>query len=102
MGGKPNRSRPSAVSSPVLGIEGGGTKTIALFADRQGTILQRREFAALNIKLLTDRELVHCLQLIRRHFIIHPSSISLCCAGCRTKADRKRLYDLATRVWPQS
>jgi N-acetylmuramic acid 6-phosphate etherase len=71
-----------------LGIEGGGTKTIALTSDGQ-----RRAFGPLNLKLATDRQILAVLRPFK------PERAAICLAGCRTEADRQRLRQLAHRAW---
>ncbi len=71
-----------------LGIEGGGTKTIALTSDGR-----RRVFGPLNLKLATDREILAVLRPFQ------PERAAICLAGCRTESDRQRLRQLARRVW---
>ena len=78
----------------VLGIEGGGTKTVALLAT--GARIQRRQFDALNLKLSTDRQI---LTLLRQ---FQPTRAAICLAGCRTTADRNRVHRLAKRAWPKA
>jgi N-acetylmuramic acid 6-phosphate etherase len=76
----------------ILGIEGGGTKTVALFSDGR-----RLKFGPLNLKLSSDRQI---LDLFRRITGAEkPASVAICVAGCRTAADRARLRTLAGRVW---
>jgi N-acetylmuramic acid 6-phosphate etherase len=71
-----------------LGIEGGGTKTIALTSDGR-----RRVCGPLNLKLSTDRQ----LRVVLRQF--KPERAAICLAGCRTETDRHRLQQLAYRAW---
>jgi len=78
----------------ILGIEGGGTKTVALLAT--GTRRQRWQFGALNLKLSTDRQILAVLRQFQ------PVRAAICLAGCRTIADRARLRRLARRAWPQA
>ena len=78
----------------ILGIEGGGTKTVALLADATGPIVARRQFGPLNLKLASDRQVLAVL----RHF--KPVAAAICLAGCRTATDRTRLRRLARRAWP--
>jgi len=80
----------------VLGIEGGGTKTIALLADARGHILKRLEFGPLNLKLTSDRQILAVLRRFR------PMRAAICLAGCRTETDRQRLRQLARRAWPRA
>ena len=94
MGGEPT---PDAY---FLGIEGGGTRTVALLADRHGRILSRLESGPFNLKLLSDAEARQRLRGIKRGLASRPTSLALCLAGCRTDADRSRARALAERVWP--
>jgi N-acetylmuramic acid 6-phosphate etherase len=71
-----------------LGIEGGGTQTIALTSDGH-----RRVFGPLNLKLATDRQILNVLRQFQ------PERAALCLAGCRTESDRQRLRQLARRAW---
>ena len=82
------------MTGTLLGIEGGGTKTVALLADAAGKIVSRRQFGALNLKLASDRQILAILRNFK------PTAAALCLAGCRTSADRTRLHRLAQRVWP--
>jgi len=83
-----------------LGIEGGGTRTVALLADEHGRILRRLESGPLNLKLSSDREVLKRLRDIKRHLASHPSFVALCLAGCRTVGDRARARACVERVWP--
>src|SRR6266404_4367877 len=94
MGGEPTDARR------FLGIEGGGTRTVALLADERGHVLKRLEVGPLNLKLLSDSNVLKRLREIRRR-APQPSSLALCLAGCRDAADRSRARSLAERVWPQ-
>jgi N-acetylglucosamine kinase-like BadF-type ATPase len=71
-----------------LGLEGGGTQTVALTSDGV-----RRQFGPLNLKLATDRQIRAVLRQFR------PARAALCLAGCRTESDRRRLRRLARQVW---
>jgi len=71
-----------------LGIEGGGTKTVALTSTGQ-----RRAFGPLNLKLATARQILAVLRQFR------PDRAAICLAGCRAAADRHRLRQLARRAW---
>jgi N-acetylmuramic acid 6-phosphate etherase len=94
MGGEPR------VGACFLGIEGGGTRTVALLADRPGKILSRIESGPLNLKLSPDAAVVHRLREIKQGLVCRPTSLALCLAGCRTVADRSRARVLVERVWP--
>jgi len=78
----------------ILGLEGGGTRTVALLANAAGQIEQRLTFGPLNLKLATDRQ----IRAILRQF--RPTRAAVCLAGCRTAADRQRVRALAQACWP--
>ena len=82
------------MADSILGIEGGGTKTVALLAT--GTRIQRRQFGPLNLKLATDRQILTVLRQFK------PARAAICLAGCRSAADRARLHQLARRAWPKA
>jgi N-acetylmuramic acid 6-phosphate etherase len=84
----------------VLGIEGGGSRTVALLADSRGRIRRRLELGPLNLKLSTDAQVLSILRRIRSAFRVSPSTLSVCAAGCRSETDRERLRQLARRAWP--
>src|SRR5271170_930237 len=94
MGGEPR------ANACFLGIEGGGTRTVALLADRRARILSRLEAGSLNLKLSSEAVVLHRLREIKRGLASRPTSVGLCLAGCRTVADRSRARALAERVWP--
>src|ERR1700691_1183956 len=95
MGGEP------AAEPYFLGVEGGGTRTVALLADGRGKILQRFESGPLNLKLLSDAGVLRRLRGIKRGLTVRPSSLAICFAGCRTSADHARARALTARVWPR-
>src|SRR6266404_1087913 len=94
MGGDPK------AASFFLGIEGGGTRTVALLADARGQICKRFELGPLNLKLASDADVFRRLREIKSRTALRPSSWSLCLAGCRTSIDRARVRSLAERIWP--
>ena len=94
MGGEPR------ADDCFLGVEGGGTRTVALLADRRARILSRLESGSLNLNLSSDAAVLHRLREIKRGLASHPASLALCLAGCRTPADHSRARALAERVWP--
>ena len=82
------------MADSILGIEGGGTKTVALLAT--GTTIRRRQFGPLNLKLASDRQLLAVFRQFR------PTRAAICLAGCGSVADRDRVRRLARRVWPKT
>jgi len=95
MGGDPK------AGSFFLGIEGGGTRTVALLADARGQIRKRFELGPLNLKLASNTDILRRLREIKSRAAVRPSSWALCLAGCRTAADRARLRSLAEHIWPR-
>ena len=92
------RAEPNQEIAPVyLGIECGGTRTVAL---SQGAQLQRQEFPAANLRLITDAQLVRHLRAIARAMPA-PTALAIGMAGARTPADRGRIRRAAAAVWRQ-
>jgi N-acetylmuramic acid 6-phosphate etherase len=82
----------------TLGIEGGGTRTIALLADARGREIQRGEFGPGNVRLLDDRELTRLFKRIAKKFS-QPDAIGLGLAGVRNETDRVRVRAEVAKVW---
>jgi N-acetylmuramic acid 6-phosphate etherase len=86
-------------SAPLyLGIEGGGTRTVALLADAAGVLIQRKEFGPANFRLLKSEQLRQHLLLVARSFP-KPSGVAIGLAGTRTAEDRTKLGQIAETVW---
>lgn len=88
--------------SLFLGIECGGTHSVALLAKDGSTEAVQHEAGPANIRLLTDPQLV---SLFRELSAIHkksasPKGIAIGMAGARTEADRERIRSAAGKVWP--
>ncbi len=97
------RSRKS-VSVPrpsrtVLGIEAGGTRTVALLAAADNRALARFETGPANLRLLTDTELRASLRQIAQRFP-GPGAIGIGMAGAREESDRRRIRAAAAVAWP--
>ncbi len=89
-------TRPS--TNPVLlGIEAGGTRTVALAA---GPRTVRREFGPANLRLLSDAQLVRHFRAVAKE-MPRPAGIAIGMAGARTKADRERIRRAAAKAWPR-
>ncbi len=82
-----------------LGIEGGGTRTVALLADSRGHFLQRLEAGPANVKLLSDTQLIDLLRSIAAAFP-RPDTLAIGMAGARSELDWQRIRDAAATVWP--
>ncbi len=90
----------SATSPQIyLGIEGGGTRTVALLANERGSLLQRHEFGPANVKLLKDAELIRHFRAISEAFP-RPNALAIGLAGAREEKDWQRIRIAAAKVWP--
>ena len=88
-----------ALASPaVLGIECGGTRSVALFVD--GPHAREWNGGPANLRLLDDTRLRRHLRSIARTFSA-PSAIAIGMAGARTEADWQRIRVAAAKVWPR-
>ena len=88
--------KPIARASVVLGIEAGGTRTVALVPE---PLLVRREFGPANLRLLDDAKLAAHFRAIARA-MPHPTALGIGMAGARTEADRERIRRAAAVAWP--
>ncbi|HKS38489.1 MAG TPA: N-acetylmuramic acid 6-phosphate etherase [Verrucomicrobiae bacterium] len=93
------KSAPSARAPLFLGIEGGGTRTVALLVDAQERLVRRIETGPANLRLLTDDKLVSQLRSLGSR-PPEITSVAVGLAGARTEADRERIRRAAGRVWP--
>ena len=84
-----------------LGIEGGATRTVALLADAEGTLLQRVEVGPGNLRLLTDAELTNLFRSIRAS-TAPPTSVAIGLAGARSQKDWDHIQSLAAAIWPRT
>ncbi|MFM2082773.1 MAG: hypothetical protein RL380_1464, partial [Verrucomicrobiota bacterium] len=83
-----------------LGIEGGGTRTVALLADAYGQLVKRVEAGPANLRLLTDAQLLKHFRALAKNFP-RPTALGIGLAGVRTEADRQRIISMASKVWPR-
>ncbi|MBK9139889.1 MAG: N-acetylmuramic acid 6-phosphate etherase [Verrucomicrobia bacterium] len=97
--------RPAAVvsrtSAPelALGIECGGTRTVALLVGHDGGLRQRVEAGPANLRLLTDEQLAaHFQELAAR--LPTPDCLGVGMAGAREESDRRRIRAAVERAWP--
>src|SRR5437763_6801720 len=89
-----------------LGIEAGGTRTVAAAlacgagadAGEEGDSLVG-EFGPANLRLISDQQLARHFQDIAE-VMPRPVSIGIGMAGARNESDRKRIRDAATKAWP--
>jgi N-acetylmuramic acid 6-phosphate etherase len=89
------------LSSPplFLGIEGGGSRTVAILADADHHLVQRLELGPANLRLLTDPALGQLLRTVARA-MPEPVGIAIGLAGARTEQDFDRIRVAAARIWP--
>jgi len=85
-----------------LGIEGGGTRTVALLADAGGALLQRFETGPANFKLLTEAQLLRRLREVRAALkgFPSPAAVAIGLAGARGEPEWRRIRAAAAQVWP--
>lgn len=91
--------RDSAAQCALLGIDGGGTRTIAIY--ECGDVRRRLETGAGNVGLLSDAQL---LALFRELSAVHqgspaPASVAIGMAGAGAEDQRARIKEMAARVW---
>lgn len=82
-----------------LGIEGGATRTKALLAGPDGSVIKTLERGPANLKLMTDAQLHSLLASIASE-IPAPGAVAIGLAGVWTKSDKVRLKRAASQVWP--
>lgn len=85
-----------------LGIEGGGTRTVALFATAAGKVFRRIEAGPGNVRLLNDnalRQLLRTLASAARD-LPAPTAIGIGMAGARDEAQWGRMRAAAAKIWP--
>lgn len=82
-----------------LGLEGGGTRTVALAVDAEGHLLRRIEAGPANSRLLTPAQLVAHFRTIARQSP-RPDAVAIGMAGVREESDRRQVRAAAAVVWP--
>src|SRR5258705_6133536 len=92
-----SRAEPKGTAI-ALGIECGGTRTVALAADASGRQLHRAEFGPANLRLLDDQKLAQHFKAIAAR-MPGPSAIAIGMAGARTEEDRNRIRAAASKSW---
>ena len=86
----------------LLGIEGGGTRTSALFVEGADTVLASFAVGPGNLQLLNGEELSALLASIRAQLPTQPDRIGIGMAGVRSAADRERLRRAVAATWPNT
>jgi N-acetylmuramic acid 6-phosphate etherase len=92
--------KSTGATAPLfLGIEGGGTRTVALLADADGRLVRRAVFGPANLRLLDDAALRRHFRAIQRAFP-RAEALGIGLAGLRTAADHARLRRVVDALWP--
>jgi len=81
-----------------LGIECGGTRTVALLADSSGELVQRVEDGPANMRLLGAQKLTNHLHALAKQFS-KPSAVAIGMAGVRGTEDQDQLQKIVSAVW---
>jgi len=89
-------------ATTFLGVEGGGTRTVALLTDAEGRLLKRFETGPGNFKLLTEAQLLRRLREVRTALkgFPSPAAVAIGLAGARGEPEWERIHTLAAQVWP--
>lgn len=90
--------RNAAAVPIVLGLECGGTRTVAI-ADGPETV--RREFGPANLRLLSDPQLTRHFRAIARAMPA-PAAVAIGMAGARAESDCARIRRAAAVAWPDT
>src|ERR1035441_2475729 len=91
---------PESVGVRVLGLEGGGTRTVALLADGGGQTLRRLETGPANMKLLTEAQLPRHFRSIASALPV-PDALGIGLSGAWAEEDFQRIRSAAAKVWPR-
>ncbi len=83
----------------LLGIECGGTRTVAIAADAGMRPIARAEAGPANLRLLSDEQLVERFRGLRAQ-LPWPDALGVGIAGARDAADRARVGAAVEAVWP--
>jgi N-acetylmuramic acid 6-phosphate etherase len=81
-----------------LGIEGGGTRSVAVMADGRGKLIGRVEAGPGNARLLDDGKLLELFRSIAGKFP-GPDAVGIGMAGVRAASDERRVREAARKVW---
>ncbi len=81
-----------------LGIECGGTRTVALLADQSGRLVQRIEGGPANMRLLGEKNLKRHLRALAQQLPL-PSVVAIGMAGVRGREDQDQLRKIVAAVW---
>jgi len=84
-----------------LGVECGGTRSVALLVPTTGGPYGRAELGPGNLRLLDQAGLVRHFKAIQEVAKGALAGIVIGMAGARTQRDRERILAAAARVWPR-
>ncbi len=93
----PQRERQTSPKT-LLGVECGGTRTIALLANAAGREIRRAAFGPANLRLLNDSQLLRHFRALQQEFPA-PDAICIGMAGARSEADWMRIRETAGNAW---
>jgi N-acetylmuramic acid 6-phosphate etherase len=93
------KRQPKSPAGKYLGIEGGGTRTVALLADASGRILRRLEAGPANMKFLSEAQLTQHFRSIAAA-LPGPDALGIGLSGAWADADFRRIRSAAATVWP--
>jgi len=94
------KRQPESPDEKYLGIEGGGTRTVALLVDAGGQTLRRLEMGPANMKLLTEAQLTERFRSIAAALPV-PDALGIGLSGAWAEADFGRIRSAAAKVWPR-
>jgi N-acetylmuramic acid 6-phosphate etherase len=87
-------------SEPILlGIETGGTKTIAIAATTSFEQIARFELGPANLRLISDKDFLALLRDLKTK-VGAPTAIGIGLPGMRNDADARRVANLLGKIWP--
>ena len=87
------------MSPALIGLECGGTRTVAIAATPDLQLIQRMEAGACNLRLVSDAELESHFSRIAAQ-LPPAAAIGVGMAGVRDAADISRVRSVLSKVWP--
>src|SRR5215212_1857779 len=82
----------------LLGIETGGTKTIAIAATPALQQVARIELGPANLRLISDQDFLTLLRQLKKQ-VPAPTAIGIGLPGLRTARDEARVQGLLEKIW---
>lgn len=96
--------KPALHARTYLGIEGGATRSSAIWMNDSGTIIKRLKGGPCNIRLAKDSDILQLWKQWRKEMSktgeSQPHAIGAFLAGCRTHSDKARIRRILSSVWP--